>query len=171
MVSKLLFTFFLLISHLSWAQGLEELEKRNGFKDIKLLSSASSYEGLELKKEDVSHETFPNSTLYTAKKGYYESIGKLKIYDLEVMAYKDSIFQITVITEKDPNLYKGMKKLFGEPEYAYGSERYYWSTEKLKLAYGSHSRNKIQMVYFSHLMVEKRKQEKKQVVENIADDF
>jgi len=154
-----------------FGQGLEELDKRNGFKDIKLMSSASSYEGLELDKTEVEDETFPNTSIYTAKKGYYESIGKLKIHDLEVYAYKDSIYKIIVITEKDPNLYKGMKKLFGEPEYAYGTERYYWNTDKLKLAYTSHSRNKIEMEYFSFLMVEKRKQEKKQVVEEIADDF
>lgn len=153
------------------SQGLEELEKRNGFKDIKLLSSAANYEGLELKKEGIDHETFPNSSMYIAKKGHYETIGNLKIYDLEVFAYKDSIYQINVITEKDPNLYKGMKKLFGEPEFAYGTESYYWGTEKLRLSYSSHSKNKIEMVYFSHLMVEKRKQEKKEVVEEIVDDF
>ncbi|MTI22905.1 hypothetical protein E1176_17870 [Fulvivirga sp. RKSG066] len=163
---------FILLPTIVYGQGVEELEKRNGFKDIKLTSSVSAYEGLELKKDDVNiDETFPNSTLYTAKKGHYESIGKLKIYDLEVYAYKDSIYQINVVTEKDPNLYKGMKKLFGEPKYGYRSEVYYWSTDKLKLEYGSHSKNKIAMTYYSHLMVEKRKEEKKQVVENIADDF
>jgi len=171
MVRKIWLLLVLFVPTMLSAQGLEELEKRNGFKDIKLVSSVSSYEGLELKKEEVDDETFPKSTLYTAKKGFYESIGKLKIYELEVLAYKDSIYQIKVITEKDPNLYKGMKKLFGEPEYAYGREQYYWNTDKLKLAYGSHSRNKIEMIYFSYLMVEKRKQEKKQVVEDIVDDF
>ncbi len=153
------------------AQGVEELEKRNGFKDIKLTSVVTEYEGLELKKEAVEDETFPNTTVYTPKKGYYETIGSLKIYDLEVYAYKDSIYQIKVITEKDPNLYKGMKKLFGEPEYGYRNEVYYWASPRLKLQYGSYSKNKIEMVYFSYLMVEKRKQEKKQVVEEIADDF
>ena len=168
-----LFIWLLIISLpvVSKAQGIEELEKRNGFKDIKLTSRVSDYEGLELKKDGVDHETFPNSTIYTPKKGHYESIGVLKIYELEVYAYKDSIYQIKVITEKDPKLYKGMKKLFGEPEYGYRSEVYYWSSPNLKLQYGSHSKNKIEMVYFSYKMVEKRKQEKKQVVEEIADDF
>lgn len=168
---RMLWVLLFLVSIGVSGQGLDELEKRNGFKDIKLMSLVTKYEGLELKKEGVEDERFPNTTIYSAKKGYYETIGKLKIYDLEVYAYKDSIYQINVVTEKDPNLYKGMKKLFGEPEYAYGSERYYWGTDKLRLAYGSYSRNKIEMVYFSHLMVEKRKQEKKQVVEDIADDF
>jgi len=169
---RLVCVVLLLISGLVVSgQGIEELDKRNGFKDIKLLSSASEYEGLELDKTEVDDETFPNTSIYNAKKGYYESIGNLKIHDLEVFAYKDSIYKIIVITEKDPKLYKGMKKLFGEPEYAYGTERYYWNTDKLKLAYSSHSRNKIEMEYFSYLMVEKRKQEKKQAVEEIVDDF
>ncbi|MDX1627493.1 MAG: hypothetical protein R3345_02270 [Fulvivirga sp.] len=154
-----------------FAQSVEELEKRNGFKDIKLISSPHSYEGLELKKEGVDDETFPNTRIYEAKKGHYERIGKIKIHDLEVYAYKDSIYKIVVVTEKDPKLYQGMKKLFGEPEYAYGSDRYYWMTDKLRLSYGSHGRNKIEMTYFSYLMVEKRKQEKEEVIEDIADDF
>lgn len=168
-----LFIWLLIISLpvVSNAQGIEELEKRNGFKDIKLTSLVTDYEGLELKKEGVEDETFPNSTIYTPKKGYYETIGVLKIYDLEVYAYKDSIYQIKVVTEKDPKLYKGMKKLFGEPEYGYRSEVYYWASPILKLEYTSHSKNKIEMRYFSHLMVQKRKEEKKQVVEEIADDF
>lgn len=170
MVYRFLLALALLSSTAS-AQSLEELERRNGFKDIKLMSHASKYEGLELKKEGVENETFPNSTIYTAKKGFYDQIGNLKIFELEVFAYKDSIYQIHVVTEKDPNLYKGMKKLFGEPEFAYGSGKYYWSTDKLRLAYESHSKNKIAMTYFSYLMVEKRKMEKKQVVENIVDDF
>lgn len=161
---------FLIISGNLPAQSSEELDRRNGFKDIKMASNVNAYEGLEYKK-DIEDRVFPEAKLYTAKKGYYESIGGLKIFDLEVKVYKDSIFEIKVITEKDPNLYKGLKKAFGEPEFAYRSNKYYWQSDRLKLLYGSHSNNKIEMVYWSYEMNKKLKAEKKQVVEEIVDDF
>lgn len=159
-----------ILSHFTVAQDVSELDKRNGFKDIKLASNVSAYEGLEYKK-DIEDETFPNAKLYTAKKGHYESIGNLKIYDLEVKVYNDSIFEIRVITEKDPNLYKGLKKAFGEPQFGYRTGYYYWSSDRLRLSYGSYSNNKIEMIYNSFVMNKKRKEEKKQVVEEIVDDF
>lgn len=161
---------FLIISGNLLAQGSEELDRRNGFKDIKMASDVTAYEGLEYKK-DIEDNVFPEAKLYTPKKGHYENIGSLKIYDLEVKVYKDSIFEIKVITEKDPNLYKGLKKAFGEPEFAYRSNQYYWQSERLKLSYSSHSNNRIEMVYRSYEMNEKLKEEKKQVVEEIVDDF
>lgn len=159
-----------MISQLTIAQDVSELDRRNGFKDIKMASEISAYEGLEFKKE-IEDEVFPQAGLYTAKKGYYESIGSLKIYDLQVKTYKDSIFEVRVVTEKDPNLYKGLKKAFGEPEFAHRSGKYYWKTERLQLAYTSYSSNKIEMVYRSFIMADKLKEEKKQVVEEIVDDF
>ena len=70
----------------SYGQGVEELDRRNGFKDIKMTSLVSSYEGLEYKK-DIEDEVFPNSKVYVPKKGYYENIGNIKIHELEVMSY------------------------------------------------------------------------------------
>ncbi|ELR73657.1 hypothetical protein C900_02061 [Fulvivirga imtechensis AK7] len=158
------------VNHITVAQDASELDKRNGFKDIKMASNVSAYEGLEFKK-DIDDDTFPDAKLYIAKKGHYESIGTLKIYDLEVKVYNDSIFEIRVITEKDPNLYKGLKKAFGEPKFGYRTGYYHWTGEQLGLAYGSYSNNKIEMVYTSYVMNKKRKEEKKQVVEDIVDDF
>ncbi|MBL6447444.1 hypothetical protein JMN32_14090 [Fulvivirga sp. 29W222] len=161
---------FLVISSSMFAQDVEELDRRNGFKDIKMASSITTYEGLEYKK-DIEDKVFPEAKLYTSKKGYYENIGSLKIFDLEVKVYKDSIFEIKVITEKDPNLYKGLKRAFGEPKFAYRTNKYYWKSERLKLLYSSYSNNKIEMVYRSFLMNNKLKEEKQQVVEEIVDDF
>ena len=153
-----------------YAQGVEELDRRNGFKDIKLTSPVSSYEGLEYKK-DIEDEVFVNSKVYVPKKGHYESIGTIKIHELEVMSYNDAIYKIRIITEKDPNLYKGLKKAFGEPEYALRSNKYFWGTDNLVLTYVSHSKSKIEMVYFSYVMSRQAKEDKKQVVEDIVDDF
>ena len=161
---------FFIISGTVFAQGAGELDRRNGFKDIKMVSSVAAYGGLEYKK-DIEDEIFPEAKLYTAKKGHYESIGSLKIFDLEVKVYKDSIFEIRVITEKDPNLYKGLKKAFGEPEFDYRGGKYYWRSDRISLRYSSYSNNKIEMVYSSYLMRDKLKEEKRQVVEEIVDDF
>ena len=40
-----------LIANISQAQSVEELDKRNGFKDIKLATQVELYEGLEYKNE------------------------------------------------------------------------------------------------------------------------
>ncbi len=153
-----------------YAQDATELDRRNGFKDIKMTSDISTYEGLIYKK-DIEDEVFAGAKLYIPKKGHYESIGNLKIHELEVMTYRDSVYRIRVVTEKDPNLYKGLKKAFGEPEYAYRSNHYYWSADNLRLSYVSHSKNKIEMEYFSYVMTRRVKEEKKKDVQDIADDF
>lgn len=160
----------LLISYtLGFAQN-KELDKRNGFKDIKLNSKASSYEGLEFKK-DVNDKLFPEASLYMPKKGFYETIGGKKIHSLTVKTYRGDIFEIKVIINKDPDLYKGLKKNFGDPKYDLRKEEYYWSAEKLRLSYASLSKSKIVMTYFSFPMKAKLKEDKKKEIETIADDF
>lgn len=169
-LNLLIFFFVLITSGLSYAQSVEELDKRNGFKDIKMTQSIIEHEGLEFKKE-IESAIFPRAYQYVAKKGVYEDIGGIKIFDLEVNTYDSAIYEIRVITEKNPNLYKALKRTFGEPEYDYRGNKYYWKTDRLRLSYDSHSKNKIEMVYFSYLMTERLKADKEQVVEEIVDDF
>ena len=152
------------------AQSVAELDKRNGFQDIKMASAVSEYEGLEYKK-DVQDKVFPQAQLYVAKKGYYTSIGSLKIYDLEVKTYKGDIFEIRIITEKDPKLYKGLKQIYGEPEYSYRAGETQWNSKNIRLSYIPHSKRKMEMVYFSHIVSARLKEEKKKKIEEIADDF
>ncbi|MEQ8243277.1 hypothetical protein [Fulvivirga sp.] len=161
---------FLFLAGLAEAQDVRELDKRNGFKDIKVNTSVLDYEGLEFKKE-TDDKLFPEAKIYVPVKGYYESIGSLKIYDLEVKTYRDSIFQIIVVTDKDPNLYKGLKTAFGEPEYHYRSGFYHWTAENLRLSYTPYQKDKIEMKYESFLMRNKLKKDKEEVVEAIVDDF
>lgn len=153
-----------------YSQSVDELDKRNGFQDIKMATNINDYPGLEYKK-DVADDIFPNTRLYTTKKGFYEKIGSLKIYDLEVKTYNDSIYEIRVITEKDPNLYKGLKDIYGEPEYSYRAGTSQWNGSNLRLSYSSHSKNKMELKYYSFVMVTQLKNDKRKVVEEIADDF
>lgn len=152
------------------AQTVEGLDERNGFQDIKMCSNIHDYEGLEYKK-DIEHTIFPKAKLYEAKSGFYDDIGGLKVFEVTVEAYKDSVYQIKVVVEKDPRLYKGLKKIYGEPKYAYRQGTYKWAGENLRLMFASHSKNKMELTYFSFRMVDKIKEEKKQEVEDIADDF
>ncbi|MGK7390350.1 MAG: hypothetical protein ACNS60_08360 [Candidatus Cyclobacteriaceae bacterium M2_1C_046] len=152
------------------AQNVAELDKRNGFQDIKMASAIKSYEGLEYKK-DVENEIFPGAKLYVPKKGFYENIGELKIYDLEVLVYEDSIFQVTVITKKDRLLYKGLKTAFGEPEFSMRTGKSQWNGNKVRLIYDDHSKKKMEMIYFSHEMVKKLKKDKKEEIIQMSDEF
>ncbi len=166
--------FFLILQSssilFSNAQTAAELDKRNGFKNIKMTSRITDYDGLELKKA-IDSDVFPRAYQYVPKNGHYESIGSVKIFQLEVNTYDSAIYEIRVITEKDPNLYKGLKRAFGEPEFDYRNNKYYWRTDNLRLSYDSHSKTRIEMVYFSYLMTQRLKEDKEQVVEEIMDDF
>lgn len=155
---------------ISVAQSVVELDKRNGFKDIKLNTSVLQYEGLEFKKED-EHPLYKDIKVYVSKKGAYENIGSIKIFDLEVLTYSDSIFQIIVITEKNPNLYKGLKSAFGEPDYNYRSKFHHWTGENIRLSYVPYQKDKLELKYESFLMREKLKEDKQEVIEDIASDF
>lgn len=171
MQARFALIFFITLTYSNlFCQSLEELDRRNGFQDIKMTAAISDYEGLEYQK-DIDHEVFPGAKRYTAIKGFYDKIGTIKVYDVEVDTYKDSIYQIKVVADKDPNLYKGLKRIYGEPEYAYRKGVYKWTAKNLSLSYTSHSKHRIEMTYFSHLMVDKIKEDKEKVVESIADDF
>ncbi len=151
-----------------FGQTVIELDQRNGFKDIKMNSSVLDYEGLEYKK-DIADNYYPEAKLYVAKKGHYENIGSLKIYDLEVKTYRDSVFQIIVVTDGD--IYKGLKSAFGEPEFHYRSKFHYWMGENLRLSYTAPRKNRLELKYDSFLMREKLKKDKQEMVEAIVDDF
>ncbi|MEM6525705.1 MAG: hypothetical protein AAGF85_20630 [Bacteroidota bacterium] len=170
-VTKMLvFGYILFFQSTVFAQNASELDKRNGFKDIKMTSIITDYEGLEFKKE-IQSEIFPRAYQYVPKKGFYQTIGQIKIFELQVNTYDSAVYEIRIVTEKNPNLYKALKKNFGQPEYDYRGDKYYWRTDNLRLSYDSHSKNKVEMVYFSYLMTKRLKEDKEQVVEDIADDF
>ena len=166
---RLTLAFLVFTCVVAYAQN-PELDKRNGFKDIKLNSPVDSYEGLELKKS-VEDKIFPEAQLYTPKKGFYETVGGQKIHSLTVKTYKGDIFEIKLIVTKDANLYKGLKKNFGDPKFDLRKDEYYWSTKKLRLSYASLSKSKIVMTYSSYPMRAKLKEDKKKEIEAIADDF
>src|SRR4051812_35088083 len=61
-----------------YGQNLAELEKRNGFKDIKLNAAVDSIKGFKLKKQFMEKDEFP-AKLYTIEHPDYAKIGEVTV--------------------------------------------------------------------------------------------
>jgi hypothetical protein len=163
--------FALLLSCLTvFSQETEtELDKRNGFKDIKLASPIDSVRGAKFKK-DLKENGHP-AQLYTIEYPDYTSIGEVKINSIEARAYKGLIYQIVVLTEKDTRLMKGMESALGKPIYNVRDESYNWVGKKVGLKFSSHSKNQLELLYTSTVVLKMMSEDKKQKVKDIANDF
>ena len=173
-MKKALFLIFILFTIIAsnkiLAQSLEELDKRNGFKDIKLASKVDQYEGLAYKAER-SDKDFEQLSVYTKKKGYYESIGPIKIHEVKVLAYKGEVYKIKIITEKNPKLYAGLKKAFGTPTFSAREDNYYWAAKNTSLTFGDNAKTKLELIYTSYVIKRRIKEGKKEEIEYISEDF
>ena len=163
-------SIFLIFSIQSFAQSVDELEKRYGFKDIKLETHINLYPSLEPVK--IHHKDKKEGvTAYEAVKGAYDQIGEIKVHEVMVLAYDSMIFEISVITEKDGNLYKGLEKAFGKPQNTVGYGAYTWKTDKLSLTFRSHSKSKLEIRYHVFAYEKWLKEEKKEKIEEVSSDF
>src|SRR5687768_1592279 len=105
------------------AQTVSELEKRNGFKDIKLGMIADSVKGVRFKKEFKERDEFP-AKLFEVDNTDYAKIGEVNVHKVELKAYKDLVYQIHVVADKDPRLMKALESIYGRPEYDLKGETY-----------------------------------------------
>lgn len=152
-------------------QNVAELERRNGFKDLKLGMHIDSLKGeKKLKKEFREQEEFPAS-LYSIEHPDYQKIGEVAVARIEVKTYKGEVYQINVITEKDPRLMKALESIYGPSDYDLKKETYFWKGKTLILKFRSFSRNQLEMIFTSYLILQKMKDDKGKKVEDIADDF
>jgi hypothetical protein len=164
------FFLFVFISANSFCQDLTELEKRSGFKDIKLGFPIDSVRGFKLKKEFKERDEFP-AKLYEVENDFYSKIGEINVEKVELKTYKDLIYEITVITDKDARLMKALESLYGKADYDMKNETYFWKTENLILKFKSESKRTLQMQYISYGVHKMMRQDKDQKVDDIADDF
>jgi hypothetical protein len=165
------FTLLLiLISSVASAQKIAELEKRNGFKDLKLGMQIDSVKGTKLRKEFKEKEEF-DAKLYSVDNPLYASIGEVKINHIELKTYKDQVYQIHVVTDKDPRLMKALESIYGSAEYDIKRETYFWKGQSLILKFRSFSRNQLEMIYTSFPVLSQMKDDKGKKVQDIADDF
>jgi hypothetical protein len=164
------FLLFLFASANSFCQDLTELERRNGFKDIKLGSPIDSVKGFKLKKEFKERDEFP-AKLYEVENDAYGKIGEVNVEKVELKTYKDLIYEITIVTDKDARLMKALESLYGKADYDMKKETYFWKTESLILKFKSESKRTLQMQYISYAVHKMMRQDKDQKVDDIANDF
>jgi hypothetical protein len=170
MKHKLKYLIFFFAFSSSYGQDLSELERRNGFKGIKLGMVIDSVKGFKLKKEFKERDQFP-AKLYEVEHIDYETIGEVKVKEIELKTYKDLIYEINVITEKDARLMKALESLYGKSDYDMKNETYFWKTDSLILKFKSEGKNKLQMLYVSYGIHKIMKEDKDKKVNDIANDF
>lgn len=165
-----IFLFFFIISHYCFSQSAAELEKRNGFKDIRLGMAIDSVKGYKLKKEFREKNEYP-AKLFEVEHEDYASIGEVKVHKVELKTYKDLIYEINIIAAKDPRLMKALESLYGKSEYDMKNETYFWKTDSLILKFKSEGKQKLQMLYVSYGIHNMMKADKDKKVDDIANDF
>lgn len=152
-------------------QDIAELERRNGFKDLKLNLAIDSVKGEKKFKKEFKEQDQFVSKLYTVSHPDYEKIGEIAVARVEVKTYKDLVYQIHVVTDKDPRLMKALESIYGPAEYDLKKETYFWKGNTLILKFRSFSRNQLEMIFSSYQILKMMKDDKGKKVEDIADDF
>ena len=161
---------FSLITIVASGQDIAELERRNGFKDLKLGTPIDSVKGAEFKKDVKEKNEFP-AKLYEVDNDEYKNIGEVKVKSVEVKTYKDIVYEIIVITHKDTRLMKGMTKSFGQPKYILVTDTYNWLGENLSLTFKDHSRHEIKLTYRCFPILKMMFADKGKKIDEIAEDF
>ncbi len=156
------------LSSLALAQSNKELDARNGFKDIKLLSNVTKNNALAFWKEQKNKE---EHSFYRPVKGSYEIIGNVKIHSLRVATYRNLIYEIVVITEKNEELFRGLEKAFGKIKYSVGSQVSYWESENVKLTYEPENKTKVKLTYSAKGINQIIATDKKKAIEDLSSEF
>lgn len=165
---KILFLSILGLASFAQAQPNVELDHRNGFKDIKLLSKATELKTLQLAGNIKGREFH---SIYKAVNGAYGSVGDIAVKDLEVLTYKDLIYEIRVTADKDPQLFKGLEKAFGQARHSVVENKYYWQGDAVKLTFESIGKRKVQFVYHAFGIKAIIKEDKAKKVEDLSSEF
>jgi len=170
MIKIVLTAYTVLITVLVWAQDVNELGRRNGFKDIKLGSPVDSIKGAIFQKDFVEMKEF-EAKLYEVQNPLYEKIGEAVVKSVELRTYKGMIYEIIVTTPKDPRIMRGLEKSFGKATYNIRTETYAWRIpDKISLVYKGHNKE-LKLMYRSHPVIKLMYADKKKKIEEIADDF
>lgn len=166
---RLLITLlFLVISVSGFSQFSTELDKRNGFKDIKILTDVTSYPGLKYWKEDKSQA---DHAIYRATNGNYEKIGDVEIYKITVYTYRKLIFKIEVTTANNETLFRSLEKAFGNINSSLAASYSYWDGENLRLKYETLGSKKIKLTYLSKRIKQMIALDKKKAIDNLSSEF
>lgn len=170
-MNKLFTTSLLIIAIVqsSMGQGLPELEKRNGFKDIKLGGHVDSVKGAVPGKEFIERKEFPAMT-YSVDHPDYKKIGEVAVKEIELKTYRGYIYEIIVTTAKDEKVMQGLEKAYGKATYTVRTESWYWRGENLSLTYKGHHKH-ITLTYKSGPVIKMMYADKGKKIEAVAEDF
>lgn len=160
--------FITLITNV-FAQDATELERRNGFKEIKLGSSIDSVKGVTFKKDIIERKEF-QAKVYETEHPDYMLIGDVPVKEISLKVYNGLIYEIDVTTIKDPKVMRGLEKSFGKATYSIRTETYYWKAESLSLVYKGHHKE-IKLTYRSGPVIRMMYADKGKKIEEVADDF
>lgn len=165
---KTILSLLLLVGSITAYAQNNELDERNGFKNIKLLSKANEYPELKFDKQQAKE----GKAIYIRKPGYLQSIGDIQIRDLKVYTYKDLIYQIDVITNKEPELFRGLEAAFGKAKFSVVGNEYFWQGNRIKLTYSSiKGGKKTVMTYSTDKIKNLIKQDEQAEIKQLSEDF
>lgn len=158
----------LLIGSITLQAQNDELDARNGFKNIKLLTKASEYSELKFNKAQEQE----NKAIYVRTAGSLQYIGDIQIKELNVYTYNDIIYRIEVATGKNTQLFKGLEKAYGKSKFAVVTNVYVWKGENVALTFASEKGGKrVVMNYTTPKIKEIIKQDEEQKLKALSDDF
>lgn len=166
----LLLSFLLIVTPGFSQDELTELDRRNGFKDIKMTYPIDSVRGAKFKKDITETGNHP-AKIFEVSDPSYMTIGEVSVNRIEVKTYKNQIYEIRVITEKDTRLMKAMETALGKPVYDVRNDTYTWTGKNLKLTFKPASKTKLELLYTSYVVHKLMKEDKKKKIDDIADDF
>ncbi|MCU0358244.1 MAG: hypothetical protein MUE95_11760 [Cyclobacteriaceae bacterium] len=149
---------------------LSELDKRNGFKSVKLGMPIDSVNGAVFIKEFKEKGHHP-AKLFSITSPETSSISEIPVNKLEVKTYRDMIYEITVLTPLDTRLMKGLESAYGKPVYDVRDKTYTWLGQTLSLKFSQAPKDQLQLVYSSVPVRKMMMEDKNKKIDTIASDF
>jgi len=169
-VKSFIISFLLItINTCLWAQNTTELDRRNGFKNIRLGNPIDSVKEAVFKKDMIELNMFPAKT-YETRHPDYKTIGEVVVKKIELKTYKGLIYEINVFLPKDPRVMQGLEKSFGAATFSVRMHAYYWKAETLSLVFKGDGKQ-IHLTYKSAPMLKMMHEDKNKKVEQVASEF
>jgi hypothetical protein len=153
----------------AYSQNSNRSETVEGFKDIKLGASIDFLKGEKKLRKEIKEGALVQ--IYTIEHTDYSQIDEVPVIDIELKVYKNIIFQIQVVTAKNPKLMKALESRYGKAKYDGINSTYFWKDAKAILKFSTYSKNRLLLVYTSYLILNEMKRDKAKKVDDIADDF
>jgi hypothetical protein len=151
------------------AQDTTELERRNGFKTIKLGSPIDSVKGAVFKKDFIERKEFAAKKFITLHPDY-NTIGEVTVKKVELLTYNGLIYEIHVYVPKDPRVMASLEKAFGAATFSVRMKAYFWKAETLSLIYQG-DKKLVHLTYRSAPMVKRMYADKNKKAEDIMQGF